>query len=47
MVVMFSFVTFKKYATKNVEIIKLPSTSPANAQYSFKRLCEEWQVIRN
>jgi len=36
---------FKKYYSKDVEIIKLPSTSPANAQYSLERLCDEWKVI--
>jgi len=38
---------FKKYFPKNIEIIKLPSTSPANAQYSVEGLCKEWQIIRN
>lgn len=27
------------------DIIKLPSTSPANASYSLKKLQEEWNVI--
>lgn len=36
---------FRKYYSKDFEIIKLPSTSPANAQYSFERLCEEWEMI--
>ena len=31
-------------ATKN-EVIKLPSTSPANAKFSFEKLMHEWQVI--
>ena len=31
-------------ATKN-EVIKLPSTSPANANFSFERLTNEWKVI--
>ena len=31
-------------ATKN-EVIKLPSTSPANAKFSLERLANEWQVI--
>ena len=31
-------------ATKN-EVIKLPSTSPANAKFSFERLTNEWTVI--
>jgi len=35
---------FKKYF-KELDIIKLPSTSPANAQYSLEELIEEWKVI--
>ena len=31
-------------ATKN-EVIKLPSTSPANAKFSLERLTNEWKVI--
>jgi len=31
-------------ATKN-EVIKLPSTSPANAKFSLERLTNEWSVI--
>ena len=31
-------------ATKN-EVIKLPSTSPANAKFSLEKLANEWQVI--
>ena len=42
-----SYKLFKKYFSKNIEIIKLPSTSPANAQYSLERLCKEWEIIRN
>jgi len=42
-----SYQLFKKYFHKNMEITKLPSTSPANAQYSFERLCKEWEIIRN
>lgn len=38
---------FKKYFDNNIGIIKLPSTSPANAQYNLERLCEEWKIIRN
>ena len=30
--------------TKN-EVIKLPSTSPANAKFSFEKLANEWSVI--
>jgi len=36
---------FKKYYSKDIKIIKLPSTSPANAQYSFDKLVEMWKVI--
>lgn len=35
---------FKKY-NKNTEIIRLPSTSPANAAYSLDRLIEEWKIV--
>lgn len=37
---------YQKYM-KNIEIeaIKLPSTSPANARYSLEKLCQEWQQI--
>ena len=31
-------------ATKN-EVIKLPSTSPANAKFSLEKLAKEWSVI--
>ena len=31
-------------ATKN-EVIKLPSTSPANAKFSLEKLTKEWQII--
>ena len=36
---------FRKFCSKEINIVKLPSTSPANAQYSFSRLCDEWSVI--
>jgi len=39
-----SYKLFKKYF-KNLEVTKLPSTSPANAQYLLERLIEEWKVI--
>jgi len=35
---------FRKYF-EELKVIKLPSTSPANAQYSLERLVEEWEVI--
>lgn len=38
---------YQKYAYSRTgrEIIKLPSTSPANAGYSLDRLCDEWEQI--
>lgn len=33
------------YGQTKRAIIKLPSTSPANAGYRFERLCEEWKRI--
>ena len=33
------------YEKTKIPIIKLPSTSPANASYSFERLLEEWKII--
>lgn len=33
--------------TVHIKAHPLPSTSPANAAFSFKRLCAEWKVIRN
>ena len=40
---------YQKYAFAQTgrEIIKLPSTSPANAGYGLERLCEEWRQITN
>lgn len=39
---------YQKYAFEKTgrEIIKLPSTSPANAGWSLERLCEAWKQIR-
>lgn len=39
-----SYSLFKKYFSE-LEVTKLPSTSPANAHYSLDRLIEEWKVI--
>jgi len=39
-----SYSLFKRYF-KELKVIKLPSTSPANAQYSLERLIEEWKII--
>lgn len=38
---------YKKYiqSTTGIEIVTLPSTSPANASYSLERLQEAWKVI--
>lgn len=38
---------YNKYCLKNTgkEIIKLPSTSPANAAYSLEKLLKYWSVI--
>lgn len=38
---------YQKYALKKtgIEIIKLPSTSPANAGWSLEKLCEKWSQI--
>uniref|UniRef100_UPI004056849A DNA-deoxyinosine glycosylase n=1 Tax=Acetatifactor sp. TaxID=1872090 RepID=UPI004056849A len=38
---------YQKYAFEKTktEIIKLPSTSPANAAYGFEILCEVWRQI--
>ncbi|MBE8714665.1 DNA-deoxyinosine glycosylase [Sphingobacterium hungaricum] len=37
-----------KYFTRlpHVNYQSLPSTSPANATYSFSKLCESWKVIK-
>ena len=44
-----SYDLYRKYCEKttNREIMKLPSTSPANARYSLERLFAEWSVIKN
>ena len=44
-----SFELYKKYCEKNTNLkaIKLPSTSPANARFSLKKLINEWQIIKN
>ena len=38
---------YNKYIKKNtgVDIISLPSTSPANASYSLEKLIKEWKII--
>ena len=33
------------FSSTKQDIIKLPSTSPANAAWSLERLCEEWKQI--
>ncbi|BCN32038.1 DNA-deoxyinosine glycosylase [Anaeromicropila herbilytica] len=39
---------YMKYCYKNIErdMIKLPSTSPANASYTLERLIDKWEVIK-
>ena len=39
---------YDKYqrAETGMEIVTLPSTSPANAAYSFQRLCEAWMPVK-
>lgn len=38
---------YRKYQFKKtgIEIVTLPSTSPANAAWTFERLCEAWQIV--
>lgn len=40
---------FRKYTKPkiNVDAVCLPSTSPANAAWSFEQLVEKWNVIKN
>ena len=35
-----------QFADTGIEIITLPSTSPANAVWTLERLCEAWGIIR-
>lgn len=39
---------YNQYIKKQtkIDIISLPSTSPANAAFSLKKLVEEWKIIR-
>lgn len=39
---------YDKYFARlpHVQYYALPSTSPANATYSFSKLCESWKVIK-
>lgn len=39
---------YKKYLEKtlNIKAICLPSTSPANANFSLQKLIEKWQIIK-
>lgn len=43
-----AFTLFQRYFKEEIlpPVIKLPSTSPANAQWSIERLEEEWKIIR-
>lgn len=41
-----SYTMFNRYFKDiDIPVIKLPSTSPANAKYSFKKLLEEWHSL--
>ena len=44
-----SYNLYRKYCEKEIEreIIKLPSTSPANAQFSLDMLIAEWSIVRD
>lgn len=35
-------ISCREHASREIQIIKLPSTSPANAAWSLERLVEEW-----
>lgn len=37
---------YRKYlqSVTGMEAVKLPSTSPANAAFSYEQLCEEWKI---
>ena len=39
---------YQKYqaSTAGMNITALPSTSPANADWTFERLCEAWRIIK-
>ncbi len=43
-----SYDLFQKYMKQKITIKtdKLPSTSPANAQYSLTRLIKEWKILK-
>lgn len=40
---------YKKYLEKQtgIKAVCLPSTSPANAAWSFEKLTEKWKIIKN
>ena len=44
-----SYNLYKKYifSQTGIEAVKLPSTSPANAGFSFDRLLEYWSIIKS
>ena len=41
-----SLQTFLPQCATAIHIFSLPSTSPANARYSLKSLCDSWHIIR-
>jgi len=38
-----AYTLFNKFYKNTLSAIKLPSTSPANAKYTFEMLCSEWK----
>lgn len=41
-----AYALFKRY-NPDLDVYKLPSTSPANAAFSLERLINEWQIIKD
>lgn len=41
-----AYALFKHY-NPDLDVYKLPSTSPANAAFSLERLINEWQIIKD
>lgn len=37
---------YQQYFSINIPTFVLPSTSPANAKYSFEKLLNEWKIIK-
>jgi hypoxanthine-DNA glycosylase len=41
-----SYQYLMKFHRLPINVIKLPSTSPANAAWTFNKLCDAWKIIR-